>query len=120
MKMRWWLVAMGVLLMPQAQAEESHGALLKKGEKIFHEVCVRCHTAEVEGKLGPGLKGIGQRRDDAWLDAWIKSPKALIDSGDSYARQLREENRYDLTMPTLPLMQKDENRKAVIAYLKTL
>ncbi len=114
------LIAAGLLwLCSSPLALAADDALLARGQEIFQDVCARCHTAGAVGKLGPGLKDISKRRDEQWLDRWIKSPRAMIAAGDAYARQLREENKYDLTMPTLPIMQKDDNRKAVIAYLKT-
>ena len=91
-----------------------------KGKEIFNEVCVRCHTTKEEGKLGPGLQGITQRRDIAWIKKWIQSPKDLIASGDLYGKRLRSENKYGITMPTLPVMQSEKNRADIIAFLKTL
>ncbi len=120
MKTRSILIAAGLLWLCSSSPAIADDALLAKGQEIFQEVCARCHTAEAVGKLGPGLKDVTKRRSEEWLNRWIKSPRAMLAAGDITAKQLREKNKYDLTMPTLPIMQKDENRKAVIAYLKTL
>jgi len=108
-----WLVLAGV---PLAKAKGN----ADKGKEIFNEVCIRCHTTDKAGKLGPGLQGITKRRDIAWIEKWITSPQDLIASGDLYAKRLREENKYGITMPTLPVMQKASNRADIIAFLKTL
>jgi len=108
-----WFVAFGV---PSAMAKGN----ADKGKEIFNEICISCHTTDKVGKLGPGLKGITQRRDVEWIEKWIKSPQALIASGDLYARRLREDNKYGITMPTLPVMKNDDNRADIIAFLKTL
>jgi len=91
-----------------------------QGKKIFNNICVRCHTTEKEGKLGPGLQGVSSRYSVEWINSWLKSPEALIQSGDATAIALREENKYGITMPTLPVMQNDDKRNAIIAYLMTL
>jgi cytochrome c2 len=93
---------------------------IAQGKEIFNEICVRCHTTEKEGKLGPGLRDVSSRHSAAWINTWLKSPEALIQSGDSAANKLRKENKYGITMPTLPIMQNDKKRKAIIAYLMTL
>jgi len=93
---------------------------IAQGKEIFNEICVRCHTTEKEGKLGPGLQDVSNRHSVAWINTWLKSPEALIQSGDANAIALREENKYGITMPTLPVMQNDDKRNAIIAYLMTL
>ncbi len=108
-----WLFLAGI---PLAVAKGD----VDKGKEIYNEICIRCHTTNDIGKLGPGLRGITHRRSIEWIEKWIKSPKGLIASGDLYAKQLREDNRYGITMPTLPVMQKDANRADIIAFLKTL
>jgi len=92
-----------------------------RGKEIFDTVCQYCHRADdYDEKFGPGLKGIGERVGDAWLDRWLADPEGLIRGGDEYAKALRESNRWGLTMPIIPAMQDPAKRADVIAYLKTL
>ena len=52
------------------------------GESLFNNNCKACHSPKDEVVVGPGLKGIQQRRDLAWLVKWIKNPNGVIQSGD--------------------------------------
>jgi len=91
------------------------------GEKIFKAYCAHCHnSSDKESRVGaPGLKDVLSRHDEAWINQWIKSPETLVKT-DHKALQISKSNRFGLTMPTLPAMQEEQNRRDVIAYLKTL
>jgi len=54
----------------------------------FRQNCTSCHTIGGGRLTGPDLKGITTRQDRAWLVTFIQNPKAVIDAGDPYARQL--------------------------------
>jgi len=86
------------------------------GEKIFYRMCLYCHTSDEKSKFGPSLLWIGERRSTAWLHDWLENPSEMIEH-DEYAQILRENNEYELTMPTLPDMQDAQKRADVIAYL---
>ncbi len=68
---------------------------------FFKRNCSSCHTIGGGRLAGPDLKNVQDRRDRAWLTAFIPDPKKVIDSGDPYARKLLEEAR-GVVMPTLP------------------
>ena len=105
------------LLFPQLSLAEN----AKNGESIFKTYCAHCHNSNSEeSKVGaPGLKDVLSRHDEAWINQWIKSPDTLIKT-DHKALALSKSNRFGLTMPTLPAMQEENNRRDVIAYLRTL
>jgi len=94
---------------------------LAKGRALFTQICSRCHKTTYDESIvgAPGLQGVLDRHDEAWLNQWIKSPEAFAKT-DSYAKDLVESNRFGLAMPTFPAMQNESNRKAIIEYLKTL
>lgn len=69
----------------------------------FRQNCMSCHTIGGGRLTGPDLKDVTQRKDRTWLAKFMIDPKAVIDSGDPYARQLKEESRGAI-MPTLPGM----------------
>ena len=92
-----------------------------RGGKVFKAICAHCHNITYdESRVGaPGLKGVLERHDEAWLDQWLKSPEAFA-KVDEAAATLLGSNRYGLKMPTLPEMQDEKKRADMIAYLETL
>lgn len=66
--------------------------------------------------VGPGLSGVTKRRTEEWMDKWIASPKAVIESKDPTAVELR--GGFKILMPTLPAMADSQSRKSVIEFLK--
>lgn len=79
------------------------GPMVAKAEDaadFFRENCVSCHTIGGGRLTGPDLKNVTQRKDRAWLIQFLQSPQAMIDRGDPYALQLKEEAR-GVVMPTI-------------------
>ncbi|MBN4060672.1 cytochrome c [bacterium AH-315-I20] len=93
----------------------------KRGKLLFNNLCKHCHTITYdESRIGaPGLQGVLERHDETWLHQWIKSPETFAKTNVA-ARDLIDDNQFGLAMPTLPMMQDDDNRSAIIEYLKTL
>ncbi len=85
------------------------------GETIFKNNCASCHNPTAEKSVGPGLKGIEQRRDYAWIKPWIQNSQKVIASGDAYATALYAEyNKAQMTsFPTFG----DKEIKDVLAYI---
>jgi len=92
---------------------------VEAGAQIFEELCIHCHRLDYNDKFGPGLAGITDRRDTAWLDKFLKDPAKMIKS-DEYAHTLRENNKYGLTMPSFPEMQDAKKRQDMIEFLKVI
>jgi mono/diheme cytochrome c family protein len=85
------------------------------GKASFSANCAQCHSVGKGVVIGPDLKDVHKRRQEDWLIKWIKSSKAVINSGDSYAVELF--NKYNKTeMPNQNLS--DEEIKAILAYTK--
>lgn len=59
----------------------------------FKTNCVSCHTIGGGRLVGPDLKSVTERKDREWLARFISDPIGVIDSGDAYAIQLRDEAR---------------------------
>ncbi|MDX8408078.1 MAG: cytochrome c [Mariprofundaceae bacterium] len=89
------------------------------GKAMFDMVCKYCHKSDYDDKYGPGLKGVLERVDEAWLDNWLKDPAAMVKS-DEHAKDLRQSNDFDMTMPAIPAMKDPYARANMIEYLKTL
>jgi cytochrome c len=117
------MILWAALLAPACYAAEAD--LIDKGRQSF-ETCAVCHTAERGGDngLGPNLWGVygmhaGTNADfaysaglkasaivwsDTTLDRWLTSPSALVPG----------------TLMGFAGLKDPDERKALIAYLKTL
>lgn len=62
----------------------------KEGRKLFKSLCASCHKLDKK-LIGPALGGVEERRENAWLKAWIKDNAALRASGDKDAIAIFEE-----------------------------
>lgn len=69
----------------------------------FRQNCANCHTVGGGRLTGPDLKNAAERKDREWLVRFLQNPKAMIDSGDSYAVKLQQEAR-GVVMPIAPGM----------------
>jgi cytochrome c2 len=70
-------------------------------QEFFQQYCVACHTIGGGRRVGPDLKDVTRQKDREWLEHFIQNPKAVIDSGDAYAVQLRRQAN-GIIMPTIP------------------
>ncbi len=88
---------------------------LSAGEELFRSRCDSCHSLGREDGLGPGLQGITQLRDKAWLARWLKTPDKLLADKDPIAVELYK--RYNkILMPNLKLS--DADVEALIVYME--
>ncbi len=85
------------------------------GEALFKANCASCHSAGENKVIGPGLKGIHERKDIDWLIRWTKNSQELIKAGDEYAVKIF--NEYNkIVMPAQNLS--DEEIIAIYDYIK--
>jgi mono/diheme cytochrome c family protein len=89
------------------------GAQGDGGQALFEQSCAGCHTIGGGDGAGPDLEGLTDRRDQEWVEAFVKDPEAVIASGDAYAQELAD--RFPAAMPNLGLS--DEQIAAIVAYL---
>ncbi|MFO0598251.1 MAG: cytochrome c [Myxococcaceae bacterium] len=69
--------------------------------QVFGQICVTCHSLEgVGGQIGPALDGVGSRRDQAYLEKWLRDPVAV---------------KADSKMPKLPL--EEAQLQELVAFL---
>jgi mono/diheme cytochrome c family protein len=108
----FYLLALLVLFPLNLSAQDYD---ISNGEKLFKSTCAACH--KLEGKLvGPGLKGITEKREMDWLLKWIKDSPGLINSGDKLAIQVFEENN-KLPMVSNPHLS-DQDIVDILAYVE--
>jgi mono/diheme cytochrome c family protein len=66
-------------------------ATAQTAQDFFQQNCTACHTIGGGRLVGPDLKDVTQKKDREWLEHFMQNPKAVIDSGDPYALQIRRE-----------------------------
>ena len=88
---------------------------VQKGEQIYKANCTSCHMMTDKALIGPGLKGVTDRRNKVWLKKWINSSSDFIASGDADAIALYEEYN-KVAMPSYYF--EDADLEALFAYLK--
>jgi len=115
---------------PAVQAEEAAtageapaeaGAAASKGDAgagaaIFKQKCTSCHAIGRQ-VVGPALKGMTERHDEAWLIKWIRNSQALVASGDPAAVKVFEEYNKVVMTPFPELT--DADIVNIIAYVQT-
>lgn len=105
----WLLLALGGLPPGASLARADTGA------ELFAQRCAACHSLGGGRRLGPDLAGVTERRDEVWLQGFIRSPQALAQSGDPTAQALLAEYA-PVVMPDQAL---DEAQlRAVLARLR--
>ena len=89
------------------------------GEKIFKQNCAVCHSLTKVKITGPGLEGVFTRvPNEEWMHKWIKNNKAVIASGDGYAKTLTSGEYKGVDMTVFASSLTDDDINAVIAYVK--
>jgi len=86
------------------------------GEKHF-QVCSACHTIGGGKLIGPDLKGITDRREEAWLIRFIQNSQEVIKSGDPTAVAVFEEYN---KIPMPPNNLNDNEVKDLLAYIDAI
>lgn len=85
-----------------------------EAEKNF-AVCKACHTIGGGRLVGPDLKGVTERREEAWLLKFIKNSQEMVLAGDPIAVQLFEEYN-KIPMPPNPLT--DDQIRDILLYIE--
>jgi protein SCO1/2 len=87
----------------------------KPGEGMFRKLCAPCHTIGEGVRVGPDLKGVTERRDEAWLSAFMRNPLRMMQKKDPTALALAAQFPA-VRMPRLGLTETDV--QDMLAYFK--
>jgi len=107
-----------VPIIPLLALLSAPGALAQsttQGARLFTQRCATCHSVGEGDRVGPDLHGVLERREEAWVTHFLKSPGALIDAGDPVANELLKKFN-GVRMPDQPLS--DEERAHLFAFLR--
>lgn len=77
--------------------------------------CIACHTIGKGKLIGPDLKGVNDRHDEAWLISFIRSSQTMVKNGDPTAVKLFEENN-KIPMPDNNLT--DDQIRGILTYIR--
>ena len=106
-----WVIFPTILVLGQVGAVEAQDMA-----SFYKKNCAACHSIGGGAMVGPDLKGVLQRRDRTWLVRFLENPKAVIDSGDEYARKLVSEC-HGLVMPAVAGMD-EAKAGALLDYIE--
>jgi mono/diheme cytochrome c family protein len=104
------LIISGILTPKQIQAQNT------KGKEIFEKNCAVCHKLSEEKLVGPGLKGVTERRDRDWMIKFIRGSQDMVKAGDKTAVEVFNANG-KIPMPDHKFLS-DEDVNQVIDYIK--
>ena len=89
--------------------------MTSEGEKVFQSKCVTCHKISDERGIGPGLKGITQRRRPEWIMNQILNPLEMTQK-DSMSKEL-----FSIYMSQMTDMDLTENdARNVLEYFRKI
>jgi len=88
-----------------------------KGKEIFEKYCAVCHKLTEEKLVGPGLKGVTERRDKAWMIKFIRGSQEMVKAGDKTAVEVFNTNG-KIPMPDHKFLSEDDVSQ-VISYIET-
>lgn len=88
---------------------------IAKGQLKFAQNCSACHNFNQDG-IGPHLGGLTKEQPEEWIKAFIKDPKAIIDSGDKRAVALFKS--FKTSMPPFGFLT-DDDLNTILSYIHT-
>ncbi|MCG3166247.1 MAG: hypothetical protein POELPBGB_02025 [Bacteroidia bacterium] len=89
--------------------------LAASGKSVFETKCSACHKITDQKVVGPGLKGVTQRRKPAWILNMITNPEEMTKK-DPQAMKLLEEHLTQMTFQNVT----DDEAKAILEYMREI
>jgi mono/diheme cytochrome c family protein len=98
-----------------APAAAGNAEMAAKGQALFDNNCASCHAMD-EVVVGPALRNVHTKHNQAWLLKWIKNSQALVASGDKQAVAIYEQYAKQ-AMPSFAFS--DDEVLSILEYIKT-
>ena len=87
--------------------------IAEQGKVVFDAKCSACHNPSAVKKVGPGLKGVTDRRQAAWVLNMITNPIEMTKS-DPTAKDLLAQHLTQMTFQDV----NDDQAKQVLEFLR--
>ena len=88
-------------------------AMAKKGEEVASVKCTSCHKLTDEKLVGPGWKGISERKKPEWIMNFITNPDPMIDKDPELQAQL------ELCLVRMPNQSlSDTDAREIVEYMR--
>jgi cytochrome c5 len=88
-------------------------AMASKGEAIVGTKCTSCHKLTDEKLVGPGWKGVTERRTPVWIMNFITNPDPMIDKDPEVQAQL------ELCLVRMPNQGlADEDARQIVEFMR--
>lgn len=95
------------------KVEALDAAMAAKGEAIAGTKCTSCHKLTAEKLVGPGWKGVTERRTPHWIMNFITNPDPMIDKDPEVQAQLE---LCLVRMPNQNLV--DEEAREILEFMR--
>lgn len=87
--------------------------LAEKGEKIANTKCFSCHKVTDEKLVGPGWKGVTERRNPHWILNFITNPDPMISKDPKVQADL------ELCLVRMPNQNlADEEARSILEFMR--
>lgn len=87
--------------------------LAEQGKTVFEAKCSACHNNTDVKKVGPGLKGVTERRQPAWILNMITNPAEMTQK-DPTAKDLLATHLTQMTFQDVS----DDQAKQILEYFR--
>ena len=90
-------------------------AMAKKGEEVAGVKCASCHKTTDEKLVGPGWKGVTERRKPEWIMNFITNPDPMIDKDPEVQAQL------EICLVRMPNQGlSDDDARHILEYMRKI
>lgn len=87
--------------------------MIATGQKIYDVKCASCHKLTDERLVGPGFKGVTQRRTPEWIMNFVTDPEKMLEA-DPEAKAMLE-----ICLVRMPNQNlSDEEARASLEYMR--
>ncbi len=88
-------------------------AMAEKGKTAANTKCISCHKLTDEKLVGPGWKGVTERRTPHWIMNFITNPDPMIDKDPAVQAQL------ELCLVRMPNQNLEETEaRSIVEYMR--